>query len=102
MPWERRAKIANSRRAAAAVARGELKIAGALLHWSVEIIVARKARLLRRFDELFAQGVRLASIRDAEWAAHAVQRVLAALLVFRAAEIWKHILEKSPGVADLS
>src|SRR5438552_18656863 len=65
------AQISERRRAAPAVAGGELKIAGAFLARSVEIVIARKSRLLRRRDEGIAQGMRRAHIRDGKRTADA-------------------------------
>ena len=62
-PAARLAQIADRGRAAAPVARRQLEIAGAFLGRPVEIVVARKARLLRRLDESLAQRMRLAARR---------------------------------------
>ena len=101
-PAARRPQVADGGRAAAAVARGELEIADALLCRPVEIIITWEARLLRRGDESLAQGMRLAYIRDGKRAVDPVQRVLSALLVFGAPEIRQHILKAPAGVAELA
>ncbi len=100
-PPARRPQIADRRRAAAPVARGELEIAGAFLARSVEIVVARKAGLLRSLDERFAQRVRLAHIGDRERSARSMQLIRAAFLVLGAPEIGQHILEAPAGIAEL-
>ena len=95
------AEIADRRRPSTPTTRGELEIAGAFLPGPVEIIVARKARLLRGRDESLAQRMRFTHIRDRERPAHPVQRILSALLVLGAAEIGQDILEAPAGIAEL-
>src|SRR5215472_15537790 len=53
-PAARLAQIADRGRAATPMARGQLEITGAFLRGAVEIVVARKARLLRGCDESLA------------------------------------------------
>src|SRR5262245_31205516 len=86
-PAARRAQIADRGRPATSVARGELEIAGAFLSGPVEIVVARKARLLRGFYKSLTQRMRLAYIGNRERAANAMQRILSSLLVLGAAKI---------------
>ena len=100
-PALRLAKVTDCRRAAAPIARGQLEIARAFLARPVEIVVARKAGLLGRRDERFAQRMRLAHIGDGERSAGAVQRIGAALLILGAPEIRQHILEAPAGIAEL-
>ena len=97
-PAARLPQIADRGRPAPAVLRRELEIAGAFLGRPVEIVVARKARLLRGFDERLAQRMRLADIGDGERPADAMQRVLAALLMLGAAEVRQHIVEAPAGL----
>jgi hypothetical protein len=88
------------RRAAPAVAVGELEIAGAFLARTVEVLVARDAGRLARVDECIAQGVlRQPHVGGAERAAGAVIGVLAALLVLRALEVGQHVLVRPADVA---
>src|SRR5438094_2332965 len=61
-PAARLAQIAERGRAATPMACGQLEITGAFLGGAVEIVVARKARLLRGRDESLAQGMRFAHI----------------------------------------
>ena len=100
-PAARLAQIADRGRAAASVARRELEIAGAFLGRAVEIIVARKARLLRGRDECLAQRMRFADIGHGKRPAGTMQRVLAPLLVLGAPEIGQDILEAPAGIAEL-
>src|SRR5712691_9825859 len=101
-PAARLAQIADRGRAAAPTARGQLEITGAFLGGAVEIVVARKARLLRGRDESLAQRMRFAHIGNRERPADPVQRILAARLVLGAAEIGQHILEAPAGIAELA
>src|SRR5262249_34384904 len=101
-PAARLAQIADRGRAATPMARGQLEITGAFLAGAVEIVVARKARLLRGRDESLAQRMRFAHIGDRERPAHPMQRILAARLVLGAAEVGQHILEAPAGIAELS
>src|SRR3954452_358044 len=102
VPPARRREIAARRRPAPALARGELKIAGAFLRDAVEIVGPRQPCLRASLDEGIAQRMAFAHIRYAEWPANAVQVVLAALLILAAAEIRQHILEAPPGIAQLA
>src|SRR5438876_441678 len=86
-PAARLAQIAERGRAATPMACGQLEITGAFLGGAVEIVVARKARLLRGRDESLAQRMRFAHIGNRERPAHPMQRILAALLVLGAAKI---------------
>src|SRR5262249_23162837 len=88
-------------RAPTPMARGQLEITGAFLGGPVEIIVARKTRLLRGCDESLAQRMRFAHIGNRERPAHPMQRILAARLVLGAAEVGQHILETPAGIAEL-
>jgi hypothetical protein len=94
-------QIADRGRAAAAVARRQLEIAGAFLRRSVEIVAAREARLLRGFDESLAQRMRLADIGHGERSAHPMQRILAPLLILGAAKVRQDIIEAPAGIAEL-
>jgi hypothetical protein len=91
-PLHCRAQIADSGRAAPAIARRRLVVADAVLARAVEIIVARKAELGHRCDKGFADRV-LLDIRHAERAAHAVECVGTANLMLGALEIGQHVLE---------
>src|SRR5215813_5116782 len=83
------------------MARGQLEITGAFLGGPVEIVVARKARLLRGGDESLAQRMRFAHVGNRERPAHPMQRILAPLLIFGAAKTGQHTLEAPAGVAEL-
>src|SRR5262245_23542320 len=61
-PAARLAQIADGGRAATPMARGQLEITGDFLSGAVEIVVARKVRLLRGRDEGLAQRMRFAHI----------------------------------------
>jgi len=84
------------------VARGQLEIAGAFLGGPVEIIVTRKARLLRGRNESLAQRMRFAHIGNRKGPAHPMQRILAACLIFGAAKVGEDILEAPAGIAKLT
>src|ERR1039458_2552764 len=96
----RRAQIADCGAAAPAVARVYMEIADSLLALGVEIIVARMAGLLGRFDEGVAQLVRLGQAPDGERPAHAVESVRAVLEVFRFLEIGQHLGVSPAAVAQ--
>src|SRR5262245_48951385 len=98
----RLAQIADRGRASTPVTRGQLEITGAFLAGPVEIIVTRKARLLRGRDESLAQRMRFADVGHRERPAHPMQRILAARLVLGAAKIGQHILETPTGIAELA
>jgi hypothetical protein len=100
-PAARLAQIADGCRAAPTVARRELKIAGPLLRGSVEIVVAREARLPSGFDEGFAKRMRLADVGNGERASDPVQRVFAPLLILGTAEIGQDVVEAPAGIAKL-
>src|SRR5215469_13712841 len=100
-PAARLAQIADRGRAATPMARGQLEITGAFLRGAVEIVVARKSRLLRGCDESLAQRVRFAHVGNRKRPAHPMQRILAARLVLGAAEVGQHILEAPAGIAEL-
>src|SRR5215510_8291804 len=101
-PAPRRPQVAHGRRPTASVARRQLIVAGALLGRTVEVVVARKARLLHRCQESLAQRMRLAHIGDRERSADAMPGIFAALLVLGAAEVGKHVGEAPAGVAELA
>src|SRR5262252_4116324 len=84
------------------MARGQLEITGAFLGGPVEIVVARKARLLRGRNESLAQRMRFAHVGNRERPADPMQRILAARLVLAAAKIREHILEAPAGIAELA
>src|SRR5262249_18831103 len=67
-----------------------------------EIIIARKARLLRGCDEGLAQRMRFAHVGNRERPADPMQRILAARLVLGAAEVGQYILEAPAGIAELA
>src|SRR5262249_39610307 len=94
-------QIADRGRAATPTACGQLEITDPFLARAVEVIVARKTRLLRGRDESLAQRMRFAHIGNRERPAHPMQRVLAARLVLGAAKIGQHILEAPAGIAEL-
>src|SRR5262245_6221427 len=98
----RLAQIADRGRAPTPTARGQLEITGAFLGGPVEIIVARKARLLRGRDESLAQRMRFAHVGHRERPVHPMQRILAARLVLGAAKVGQHILEAPAGIAELT
>src|SRR5262252_4566125 len=84
------------------MARGQLEITGAFLGGPVEIVVARKARLLRGRYESLAQRMRFAHVGNRERPTHPMQRILAARLVLAAAKIREHIIEAPAGIAELA
>ena len=98
----RSAQVTDGRRAAATPAGGELEIPGAFLRLSIEVIIAREARLLGSLDEGLTEWMRFAHVRDRKRPACTMQRVRAALLVFGAAEIRQHVLEAPAGIAELT
>ena len=87
-----RLEIGCGGRAAPAVARRQLEIAGALLPAPVEIVVARNAEFFRRGNQGFADVAPGAHVRDGERPADTVERVGAALLILGAAEIWQNFV----------
>ena len=88
-------------RGAHAVAHRGLIIAGAFLHRSVEIVVARIAALHRRFHIGHGERVPVAQVRDAKRPAGAVEFVGAAFVVFRLAEIGQHVVKAPAGITEL-
>src|SRR5499427_3704845 len=84
------------------MARGQLEITGAFLGGPVEIVVARKARLLRGRYEGLAQRMRFAHVGNRERPAHPMQRILAARLVLGAAKVGQYIIEAPAGIAELA
>ncbi len=98
----RRAQIADRGGAAPAVARGELVVADPFLRGAVEVVIARIAEIERALDEGLADRVVVRHVGHAERSAGAVQIALAAGLMFGAAEIRQHVVERPAGVAELS
>src|SRR5262245_18375573 len=84
------------------MARGQLEITGAFLGGPVEIVVARKTRLLRGRYERLAQRMRFAHVGNRERPTHPMQSILAARLVLGAAKIRENILEAPAGIAELA
>ncbi|MBC7804171.1 MAG: GMC family oxidoreductase N-terminal domain-containing protein, partial [Candidatus Parcubacteria bacterium] len=76
-PMQHRSEVAGRGRAAAAVARGQLRVAGAFLRCAVEIRIARMAGLHRGFDEGVAELVRLTLVGDRQRSAAPMQRAAA-------------------------
>jgi hypothetical protein len=79
-PAPRGVQVRDRRRAAPAVPRGELEIAGTLLARAVEVVGARDAELAGGGDQRLDELVPLADVGD-------VQRAVAAVVVARAARI---------------
>jgi hypothetical protein len=96
------AQIPHRGRASAAVARGKLVVAGALLHRAIEIIVAWETKIERALDERLADRVLVVHVGDRERPAGTVQFVGATDLVFGAAEIRQHVIERPAGIAELA
>ena len=94
-----RAEIAHRRAAAAAVARGGLEIADALLVRAVEVLPAGQATFHAGPDEGFAEFVRFARIGNGKRPTGAVERVRTVLLVLGPLEIGQHIREGPTGIA---
>ena len=80
---------------------GGLVIAGAFLHRSVEIVVARIAALHGGFHIGHGERMAVAQIRNPERPAGAVKFVGAALVVLRLAEIGQHVVKAPAGIAEL-
>src|SRR5581483_10244118 len=95
-------EIARRRRPAPAFLRRQLKVAGTFLFRSVEIVGARNAGLLRRFDKSFAKRMRLADIGNRQWTPGTMKLVSAALLILGALEVGEDILERPAGIAELA
>ena len=87
-------------RAADAVLRRELQIAGAGLLASIDVVVARNAELTRRADEGFGQFVTGADVRNSEWSVTAVIFAFAALVRFRFPEVRKHLVPAPSRIAQ--
>ena len=68
---------------------------------AIEIIVARNAGLLRRFDEGLAEPMRLADIGNCERSADTVEIIAAALLILGAPEIGQHVGKAPAGITEL-
>ena len=96
-----RVQVAYSGGAALAVARGGLVIADAVLASTVEVVVARIAKLHCAFDECLADRMVLGRVGHAERAAGAVELVRSARLMFGALEVGQHIGRRPSGIAEL-
>src|SRR5262249_2165257 len=95
---DRRAQVGDRRRAAAAVALGDLEAPGALLGGPVVVVVARDADLLAGVDERLDDRVHRAALADAQRAADPVVPVRAALVVLGALEVRQDVLVAPAGV----
>src|SRR5690348_1435199 len=101
-PLHRRPQIPDCGRAAPAVARCRLVVAGPVLTRAVEIVIARKAERDGRLDKSLADRVMIRHIRDAERAVGAVELVGATRLMLGAFEIGQHVVERPAGIAELA
>src|SRR5882672_1336985 len=95
-PLLRRPQVADRSAAAAAFGRRRLVIAGALLHGTVEVVVARNAERHRGGDEGVAQLV-ARQVRYRERSTDAMPGVRAAALVLRLLEVRQEIVETPAG-----
>jgi hypothetical protein len=98
----RRTQIADRGRPAPPVFRRQLEIAGAFLRRTVEVVIARNAGALRRFDEGLAQRVRLADVGHRERSADTMEIIGAARLVLGAPKIRQHVGKTPAGIAELA
>ena len=85
-------EVGDRRRAAAAVALGDLEAPGALLGGAVEVVVARDADLLAGVDERLDDRVHRPALAHAQRPADAVVAVRAALVVLGAPEVRQDVL----------
>src|SRR4029077_19842628 len=97
-----RAQIADSSRAAPALACRRLMVADAFLAGAIEIVIAREAELDRALDKRLADRVAVRDVGHAERAVDAMECIGAASLVLGALEIWQHIFERPAGIAELA
>src|SRR5216684_8694736 len=98
----RRAQITDGGRAAPALARGRLMVADTFLARAIEIVIAWETQLHRALDEGLADRVPIGNIGDAERPIGPVERVGTPCLVLGTLEIGQHVLERPPGVAELT
>jgi hypothetical protein len=90
---ERRHEVALGRAAALTVLDRVLVRADAFLLRAVEVVRIRMAGLLACFDEGIEKHIGAAPVGNAERPVAAMERVIAVLIAFRAAEIGQHIGE---------
>ena len=97
-----RRQVGGRRRAAQALAHGQVKVANTLLRWAVEVTVRRQANPPGGLDEPVTDLAVDAHLRDRQWTAGTVKRVHPMLPILGLSEEWQDIVPAPARVAELA